>query len=98
MLSVEMIETEREEPRVRLQIVVAPGCYACEESRAIALEMRERFPTLAVDLIELDSGRPVPCGVVATPTYLLDGRVISLGNPRPETLVAEIMSRQAKGT
>jgi len=48
-----MIETEREEQPVRVQIVVA-ACYACEESRTIALEMRETFPVLRVDLIGLD--------------------------------------------
>lgn len=92
-----MTETEQEEQQVRLQIVVAQDCYACEESRTLALEMREMFPTLAVDLVELDGSRPVPDGVVATPTYLLDGTVIALGNPRREMLVDEIIRRQHRG-
>ncbi len=57
----------------------------------MASEMREMFPTLTVDLMELDGVRTLPHGVVATPTYLLDGRVISLGNPRREDLVAMII-------
>jgi hypothetical protein len=32
-------------------------------------------------------------GVVPTPTYLLDGQPIFLGNPRPAALVAEVASR-----
>lgn len=73
-----------------LQIVVSRDCPTCAESRTIALEMRERFPLLQVDLIDLDAGHPVPDGVVATPTYLLDGTVISLGNPRREDLVRKL--------
>ncbi len=33
----EMTETEQEEQQVRLQIVVAQGCHACEESRALSM-------------------------------------------------------------
>lgn len=75
----------------RLEIVIAEECPGCAEARAIAREMQARFPALAVDLIELDGTRPVPSGVVATPTYLLNGRVISLGNPRRAWLVQEIL-------
>jgi hypothetical protein len=32
-------------------------------------------------------------GVVATPTYLLDGQPVFLGNPRPAALVTEVASR-----
>ena len=90
----EICETERVEQQGRLQIVVARYCAACEEARAIGLEMQVTFPKLAVDLVEIDGSHPVPDGVVATPTYLLDGAVISLGNPRREMLVDEIRRRQ----
>ncbi len=60
----------------------------------IALEMGEMFPLLQVDLIDLDAGHPIPDGVVATPTYLLDGKVISLGNPRREDLIETVMELQ----
>jgi hypothetical protein len=78
-----------------LQIVVSNDCPTCEESRIVALEMGERFPALQVDLIDLDGGHPVPDGVVATPTYLLDGTVVSLDNPRPEDLIRTITELQA---
>lgn len=87
--------TARGAQQVLLQVVVSRDCPTCEESRTIALEMRERFPLLQVDLIDLDVGHPVPDGVVATPTYLLDGTVISLGNPRPEDLVKTITELQS---
>jgi hypothetical protein len=65
-----------------LDVVVAPDCRGCEEARVVASEIRRRFPDLRVNLIELDGRQPPPERVVATPTYLLDGTVVSLGNPR----------------
>ncbi len=61
----------------------------------VAMAMREIFPLLRVDLIDLDAGHPLPDGVVATPTYLLDGKVISLGNPRSEDLIKTIAGPDA---
>lgn len=78
---------------MRLEIVIACDCHGCEQARAIALELREMFPALNVDLIELDGQRAVPSGVVATPTYLLDGAVISLGNPRRGELIEALALR-----
>ncbi|MBI3978368.1 MAG: hypothetical protein HY331_09300 [Chloroflexi bacterium] len=78
------------EQRFRLQIVIAPDCHGCEEARALAAEMQAHFPHLRVELFEMDGSRLVPPGVVATPTYLLDGKVVSLGNPRREDLMREI--------
>lgn len=85
----------RRAPHATLQVVVSRDCPTCEESRTVVLEMHERFPLLEVELIDLDAGNPVPDGVVATPTYLLDGRVISLGNPRREDLVRKITELHA---
>jgi len=70
-----------------LVIVVAPDCPQCDRARA---------PALRVELLDLADGRPVPPRVVATPTYLLDGAVIALGNPHPEALVSRIMGRQRR--
>ena len=81
---------------VRLEIVVAPDCLACEQAHVIAREVQARHPALHVDVIELDGQRLVPTGVVATPTYLLDGAVIALGNPRRDVLLQEIARRRAQ--
>jgi hypothetical protein len=75
---------------VRLDVVVAPDCRGCDEARAVASEIQERFPDLRVNLVVLDGRRPPPERVVATPTYLLDGTVVSLGNPRLADLVRAI--------
>jgi hypothetical protein len=78
---------------VRLDIVIAPGCSGCDEARAVACTLREQLPALHVNLIELDGRRPPPDRVVATPTYLLDGAVVSLGNPRASELIRMIQRR-----
>lgn len=81
---------------MRLEIVVSPCCWASEDARAIATEMRTCFPSLDVEVIDLGGPNPVPPAVFATPTYLLDGSVISLGNPTREQLVRTIEARGCK--
>ena len=71
---------------MRLQIVVAPGCAGCEEATRIAREIGSGWPGLEVELVELGRGTAPPPRVVATPTYLLDGDPIFLGNPSPSAL------------
>jgi len=78
---------------MRLEIVVAPDCVGCSEARSIAEEVRGRFTSVEVHLVELGGDRPIPKQVVATPTYLLDGAVVSLGNPRRDTLLRLIRRR-----
>jgi len=78
---------------LRLEIVVSPTCVGCEEARLIAEEVRARFPSLDVDLIEIGKERPPPPNVFATPTYLLDGTVVSLGNPKRDALISTIGRR-----
>ena len=49
-----------------------------------------------VRVIDLDrAGAPPPEGVVAVPTYVLDGQVVSLGNPYPEELFARLHEADA---
>ena len=75
--------------RTRLGIYVAPRCYGCEEARRLAGEAAARFPDVDVRVIDLADGPP-PESVVAVPAYLMNGAVISLGNPRPEDLFARL--------
>ncbi len=39
-----------------------------------------RFPQVAIELIDIAAG-PGPETIFAVPTYVLNGRVVSLGNP-----------------
>jgi hypothetical protein len=73
---------------VLLKIFVTDQCWSCEEAHRIAVRVRESFPGLDVQLIDLEQPDvDIPDEVFATPTYMLKGRVVSLGNPRFEELV-----------
>ena len=65
---------------VQLDVYVNENCWSCDETRAIVAAVRSCFPEVRTRLITQD-GTPWPAEVFAVPTYVLDGRVISLGNP-----------------
>ena len=73
---------------MRLDIYVANHCTNCGE----ALLMAERARTIAglqVAVINLDQpAQRIPPHVFAVPTYVLDGKVVSLGNPEREKFLA----------
>jgi hypothetical protein len=63
----------------------------CDEAVRLAEEAAARYPNVVVRVVDLDlEGSPPPDPVVAVPTYLLNGRVVSLGNPYPEELFARL--------
>lgn len=68
-----------------LQVYISENCWTCRETVRIVEEMREAFPDAEIDLLDIDDPSRLE-EVFAAPTYVLDGRVISLGNPRRETL------------
>ncbi len=80
------------EQAARLDVYVSSECPNCAEAVRLAEEAAARYPTVVVRVIDLDQldGGPPPDPVVAVPTYLLNGRVISLGNPYPEDLFARL--------
>lgn len=56
-------------------------------------EITRRFPQLLTEIINLDEpDSDKPDYVFAVPTYALDGKVISLGNPYREQMFARIKS------
>jgi predicted thioredoxin/glutaredoxin len=79
---------EQGENTMHLDIYVTNQCANCEE----ALLLAERARTIAglkVAVINLDQpGQSIPPRVVAVPTYLLNGKVVSLGNPERNTFLA----------
>lgn len=70
----------------RLEVVVDTDCPGCAEARHLADQMQKQFPAVEVNVIHVGDGQPIPRGVVATPTYLLDGKIFSIGNPYREAL------------
>lgn len=66
-------------------IYMADHCLTRDYALEIAGLIRTEYPHIQVRIIDLvDPQEPIPEIVFATPTYLLDGRYWSLGNPSPK--------------
>jgi 2-methylcitrate dehydratase PrpD len=67
---------------VSLVIYVASHCPTCAYAHEVADLIRQLFPQVALRLVDIEHpGGEIPEIVFATPTYLLNGRIWSLGNP-----------------
>ncbi len=75
-----------------LEIYIAPDCFGCETARMLAGTVRAlNRPDLEVRLLDLSEPHVTrPPEVFAVPTYVLDGRVISLGNPERDWLLDQV--------
>ena len=81
------IKIELQGERIRsmqsvLKIFVRDDCSGCVEAQRMAAWITQDLPQLKVELIDI--GHPqaiVPETVFATPTYVLNSRIVSLGNP-----------------
>lgn len=66
-----------------LRIFVTQDCPTCAESHIIAHRIRQNYPDLSVEVIDVMSQQDVvPEAIFATPTFMLNNRVVSLGNPK----------------
>ena len=71
--------------RHTVAIYVSDHCVNCEYAREIAELIQIEYPHVNLRVVDLAApGEVIPEIVFATPTYLLDDRVWSLGNPSPE--------------
>jgi len=67
-----------------LRIFVKDDCSGCIEAQRVAAWIEQDFPHLRVELVDIgDPQAIVPEAVFATPTYMLNSRIVSLGNPSP---------------
>ena len=70
-----------------LTIYVTNHCDLCRYALEVAADIQARYPQVVLRIVNLETSQePIPEAVFATPTYLLDGRVWSLGNPSQEQL------------
>ena len=69
------------------------GCLGCRRSVELAEHVRRRFPGVNVHVIYTgEPGGRYAHLVPATPTFILNGRRMSLGNPSPAELEEAIQS------
>jgi glutaredoxin len=77
----------------KLEIYVADDCWACEETRRLVAEIEPLYPNVEIKLRDV-ADEHKPDSVFATPTYVLDGRTIFLGNPTQEQLEQKLLAAQ----
>lgn len=76
-----------------LQVFVTTGCDACDHARSVAQRVVEELDGVQVDVIDIEAEpERVPPSVFAVPSYLLNGALISLGNPSWEQLSTMLTS------
>ena len=83
-----------------LEIVVGPDCTGCDTARRLAVDVaRHGPPGLGIRILDLSEPDTIrPPSVFAVPTYLLDGRIISLGNPELDWLLARVTPSDPEAT
>ncbi len=82
-----------------LEIYVQEGCFGCQRSFELAERARGAFPEMQVEIVDMRSTDGVyRSQVAATPTYILDGEIISLGTPAPAELEAMLAIRATRAT
>jgi len=81
---------------MHLEIYITDQCTNCREAVVIA-EQAGSIAGLEVTVVNLDApGQGVPPQVFATPTYILNGLVVSLGNPERDTFLAGLRAELAR--
>lgn len=80
---------------MHLDIYITDQCGNCQEAVLIA-EQASDITDLEVTVVNLDApGQRVPPQVFATPTYVLNGLVVSLGNPERDGFLAGLRAELA---
>ncbi len=73
-----------------LEIYIGQHCWNCAEALAIAEQARQ-IQGIMVQVIDLDQpGYVPPAHIFAVPTYVLNGKVVSLGNPERQEFLAHL--------
>jgi hypothetical protein len=77
----------------KLDVYISDTCWSCDEAKQIIADIKPQFPSVTIELRDI-SDRRCPSSVFATPTYVLDGQTIFLGNPTREQLRQKLEATQ----
>lgn len=78
-----------------LTVYIADDCWSCAETQRILDDVTPQFPALLLQVVNTQQ-EPMPDDVFAVPTYLLNRKVISLGNPTREALHKKLSTTFSK--
>ncbi|PDV96903.1 thioredoxin family protein [Candidatus Chloroploca asiatica] len=71
-----------------LYVYVSADCPVCARTLQLVANVRAQEPEYPIEVIDLaQPGTTKPAMVFGTPTYVFNGRILSLGNPTLETLL-----------
>jgi hypothetical protein len=70
-------------------VYITEDCWSCAEAKRIVAEIKPLFPSMEIEVRNVSDERR-PSHVFATPTYILNGRTIYLGNPTQEELAQKL--------
>ncbi len=73
-----------------IEIYMSGHCFISDYTYEVVEMIQREFPAVDVYLLDIDQAIDVPDSVFATPTYLLNGRVWSLGNPAMDKIRAAL--------
>jgi hypothetical protein len=78
---------------INLDVYVEQSCRPCDHARELAKLVQRRFPEARVRVVDLSlTAGDRPDAVFAVPTYMLNGELLSLGNPEKDELMQIIQS------
>ncbi len=83
------LDMREERVMPKLDVYIEDTCWACAESRRIVAYIAPLVPDVDIELRDLQDQRR-PGAVFASPTYVLDGQVVYLGNPTREELLQKL--------
>jgi hypothetical protein len=69
-------------PPYVLRVFVSGRCALTEHVVRVTAEVRRELPFVIVEIVDVETTlEPLPDVVFSVPTYTINGRVVSLGNP-----------------
>ena len=73
---------QRLQPPFVLRVYVSGRCSLTEHVTLVTAAVRRELPCVIVEIVDVDTTQEsLPEMVFSVPTYTLNGRVVSLGNP-----------------
>ena len=87
-----MVRAMSADQQAKLEVFVEADCSRCQRALLLAEDVDDRYPELSVRVIDVSEPAGQRDDVFAVPTFILDGRVVSLGNPEQSFLRSEIES------
>jgi hypothetical protein len=74
-----------------LRIYISQHCYGYDIARLRAARLRRHRPEVPVAVVDVDEpGIEVPAKVIGTPIYTWNDRIVFMGNPSEEELLARV--------